>query len=158
MHLTITQQSFLLLSVLQWKATQGGVPLPKISIICSSLAHIDWLPFTSRFPPLGLFAQGDCFLGYLSKCVCLVELMRLDLQKTVLEWYKTQSFSNPIILQSFKRLFRENIMHFVRLKNSVIHMNACPSFVFLLSFHLMRMAYKPRINTFTKQMLQADTL
>lgn len=110
-HLTITHQSFPLPFVLQWKETQGGLPLPEISTFFCSV-HLDWQPLTSRFPPFGLYTQGDCFGGYMSKYVCLVQLMSLDLIKTVLEWYKIQLFSNPAILQPIKRLFRENIIHY----------------------------------------------
>lgn len=125
--------TFLALPV-QWKETQGGMSLPEISTFFSVLAHIDWQPLIPHFPPFGLYTQGDCFLGYMSGYVCLVELMSPDLIKTVLEWYKTQLFSNPVILQPIKRLFRENIMHLIKLKNSVIHMNACPSFVVIYLF------------------------
>lgn len=122
-HLTINQQSCSLPFLLQWK-----VLLSEITFLSSS-AHIDWQPLISHFPPFGLYTQGDCFLGYMNGYVCLVELMSPDLIKTLLEWCKTQSFSNPVILQPIKRLFRENITHLIKLKNSVIHMNACPSFV-----------------------------
>lgn len=136
--------------MLQWKET-GRNATSKTSTFLSSSAHIHWQPLTSHVPPFGLYTHCDCFLGYLSGYICLVELMSLDPIKTVLGWHKTQSFSNPVILQPIKRLFRENIIHFVKLKNSVIRMNACPCFVVvLLRFHLLRMAHQPRIHLQSK--------
>lgn len=91
-HLTVTQQLFLLPFTLQWKETEGGVLHPETSIFLSSLAHIDWQPLTSHFPPFDLYIQDVCFLGYMSGYVSLVELMSLDHIKTVLHWYKHNRF------------------------------------------------------------------
>lgn len=60
----------------------------------SSSADIDWQPLTSFSPPFALYTQGDCFFSYMSGYICLVEFMRLDPIKTVLQPYKTIVFKS----------------------------------------------------------------
>lgn len=75
--------------------TEGdrGRSITSRDLYISLLFGTHWLTTPiSHPPPFDAHIQDDCFLGYLSGYVSLVELVSLDPIKTVLQWYKHNPF------------------------------------------------------------------
>ena len=123
---------------------------PSRDLYLSLLFGTPWLTAPHiLFPSSGFIHTRWLFGGLYGEYGCLVQLMSFDLIKTVLKWHKTQLFSNPGILQPIKRLFKENIMHFIRLKIQWFVWGHVP-LLLPFGFYHMRMVHQPNTHLQSK--------